>query len=64
MALIIASALAHVTYHVTYFRDLRIYIRALDSKEEVQAITYGVAIPEKYQSEVLKVLLTQTGGAS
>ena len=64
MALIIASALAHVTYHVTYFRDLRIYVRALDSKEEVQAITYGVAIPEKYQSEVLKVLSTQTGGAS
>lgn len=64
MALIIASALAHVTYHVTYFRDLRIYIRDLDSKEDVQAITYGVAIPEEYQSEVLKVLLTQTGGAS
>jgi len=53
MALISTAAYTWVMYHVTYFRDLRIYIRSLASKEEVEAITYGVLIPEEYQSEVL-----------
>ena len=60
MALIIASALAHVTYHVTYFRDLRIYIRALTDKEDIQSIQYGDPIPAEYQSEVLQTL-SQSG---
>ena len=47
----------YVLYHVTYFRDLRIYIRSLTDKEAVQAITYGTAIPEAYQSEPLKQML-------
>ena len=46
-----------VTYHVTYFRDLRIYIRSLQTKEEVEEIEYGVDIPIEYQSEVLQSLL-------
>lgn len=54
MAIITTKALQFVTYHVTYFRDLRIYIRALQAKEEVEAVCYGMHIPEEYQSEVLK----------
>lgn len=57
MALITQAALQYTTYHVTYFRDLRIYIRSLTEKEEVEAIYYGVAIPEEYQSEPLKNML-------
>lgn len=53
MALITQKALEYVTYHVTYFRDLRIYIRSLETKDEVNAIYYGIDIPEQYQSEVL-----------
>ena len=48
-----------VTYHVTYFRDLRIYIRSLQTKEEVEEIEYGVDIPIEYQSEVLQSMLTE-----
>ena len=59
MKLIIASALAYVTYHVTYFRDLRIYIRSLDDKELIQKIQYGDSIPTENQSEVLQVMLVQ-----
>ena len=59
---ITAEATLFVTYHVTYFRDLRIYIRSLQTKEEVQTITYGTPIPEEYQSEVLKLMLAQNGG--
>ena len=54
MAIITSRALEFVTFHVTYFRDLRIYIRSLLSKEEVTAVTYGMLVPEEYQSDVLK----------
>ena len=54
MAIITSEALQFVTFHVTYFRDLRIYIRALEDKESVSNVFYGMSIPEEYQSDVLK----------
>ena len=57
MGLIITQAMAWVTWHVTYFRDLRIYIRSLESKEEVAGIVYGMELPEECQSEPLKVMI-------
>lgn len=59
MAIIAEKALQFITYHVTYFRDLRIFIRSLQTKEEVQNVTYGMEIPLEYQSEVLKDFLVQ-----
>ena len=59
MEIIAEKALQFITYHVTYFRDLRIYIRSLQTKEEVQNVTYGMEIPLEYQSEVLKDFLVQ-----
>ena len=59
MAIIAEKALQFITYHVTYFRDLRIYIRSLQTKEEIQNVTYGMEIPLEYQSEVLKDFLVQ-----
>lgn len=59
MAKITSYALSYATWHVTYFRDLRIYIRSLESKEEVEHVTYGMNIPESYQSEPLKAMLAQ-----
>lgn len=57
MAKITAMAMEYVTWHVTYFRDLRIYIRALTEIEEVEKVTYGMTIPEEYQSEPLKTMV-------
>lgn len=57
MALITAAAMACVTWHVTYFRDLRIYIRSLAAKEAVEAVTYGMDIPAEYRSEPLQAML-------
>ena len=48
-----------VTFEVTWFRDLRIYINSLQTKEEVESIEYNIIIPEEYQSEVLKDLLAK-----
>lgn len=59
MAKITATSMEFITWHITYFRDLRIYIRSLESKEEVGRITYGTGIPEAYQSEPLKAMLAQ-----
>lgn len=48
-----------VAYHVTYFRDLRIYIRSLQDKNTINAIQYGDNIPTEYQSEVLQSMLSE-----
>lgn len=61
MSLIATAAMQYVTFHVTYFRDLRIYINAMDNKESVEAVTYGIIIPEEYRSEVLKDLYAAMG---
>lgn len=58
MMRITTAAMEYVTFHVTYFRDLRIYIRSLETKEEVEAVTYGMEIPEEYRSQPLKDMLT------
>lgn len=42
------------TYHTTYFNSLKKYINSLRSVNTVSQITYGVEIPEKYQSDVWK----------
>lgn len=41
-------------YHITYFRDLRIYIRDMTSVEDVNNAYYGMQIPDEYKSQVLK----------
>lgn len=57
MRLITGMAMSYVTWHVTYFRDLRIYIRSLQSKSDVESVTYGMEIPEEYQSEPQKAMI-------
>lgn len=59
MKIITDMATIFVTFEVTWFRDLRIYINSLQTKEEVETIEYNIIIPEEYQSEVLKDLLAQ-----
>lgn len=59
MKLIISGSMAYVTWHVTYFRDLRIFVRSLQTKSLVEAVTYGMKIPEEYQSEPLKAMIAQ-----
>lgn len=58
---IISTATAFKTYHVSYFNALRVFIESLETIEAIKAITYGVSIPEEYQSEVLKALNMQMG---
>lgn len=57
MSRIVTAAFDYAIYHKTYFRDLRIYIRSLETKEAVEAVTYGMEIPEKYRSQPLADML-------
>lgn len=52
------------TYHITYFRDLRIYVNSLSDADDVNAIEYGSVIPDDYKSDVLKSIEAQMGLAS
>lgn len=55
-ALISNAAIPFVTYHVTYFRDLRRYVLSLETVEEIEAVYYGMPIPEEFQSDVLRTI--------
>lgn len=51
----IANAAAqYITYHTTYFNSLKAYINSLRSLNTISKVTYGMDIPEKYQSDVWK----------
>jgi len=51
---IIATLTTFKEYHITYFRDLRIYVYSLNTVEEVEAIEYGFELPAEFKSQVLK----------
>jgi len=53
---IISTATAFKNYHLAYYNSLKTYVNALETVEEISAITYGTPIPEEYKTDVLKVL--------
>ena len=63
MSTITSTAIQFVAYHVTYLRELLIYINSLESKEEVAAITYGSSISEELVSEPLKDMMVAMANA-
>lgn len=48
------AATQYITYHTTYFNSLKAYINSLRSLNTISRVTYGMDIPEKYQSDVWK----------
>lgn len=57
---IAAAATAWKLYQESYFNSLRGYIQAMDTVEEIDAVTYGMEIPAEYQTDVLKNLIGGT----
>lgn len=47
-----------ITFHQTYFNSLKMYILSLNDLTEITNINYGCEIPLEYQSDVLKVLMS------
>ena len=61
MALITEKAMEFVTWHITYFINLRLYINSMLDRESVESVYYGIYIPEEYQDDVMKDLYSKTG---
>lgn len=53
---------ATIEYHTTYFNSLKMYIGSLTDKNEIIDFKYGSEIPEGYQSDVLKLMLSVAEG--
>lgn len=53
---IIAQATTFKNYQIAYHNALKSYINALETIEDIAAITYGTPIPDEYKSDVLKIL--------
>lgn len=43
-------------YHTTYYNALKAYINSLSTIEELDAVEYGMEIPEEFKTDVLKAL--------
>lgn len=59
---VIHTATIFKTYHTTYYNSLKEFIESIQDRNEVSNIYYGVTIPNEYQSEILKELLSNSGG--
>lgn len=53
---IVNQATMFKTYHTTYYNALKAYINSLETIEEIGAITYGVELPEEFQTDVLRAI--------
>lgn len=60
--LIATAATSWKIYQESYFNSLRAYIRSMETMAELLTVTYGMSIPEAYQTDVLKGLLAQMEG--
>ncbi len=56
---IVTAATNYKIYHTTYYNALKNYINHLDTIEQIAAVTYGMELPEEYQTDVLKRLINE-----
>lgn len=56
---IYANEELNLTHHVTYNNQLRLWIKTLTTKEEVEAVTYGMDLTGEYL-ETYNAIMTQT----
>lgn len=57
MQIITSTAMAYVSYHTTYCNAVNMWIAGCESADDIQQIYYGAAVPEQYQSDVLKAYI-------
>ena len=56
MKQIVAAATQFKMYHTTYYNALKAYINSLDNIGDIAAVTYGMELPQEFQSDVLKAI--------
>lgn len=62
IAILAAAATAHVLYHQTFCNHVRAWVNRCTAAEEVEAITYGAALPDDLAAHMAAVLAA-AGGA-
>ena len=50
------AATAHITYHTTYCNLLRMYVQTLTDTETIDAVSYGMELPEEYAAIMAEIL--------
>lgn len=53
---IVQSATAHIMYHTTYFNCLKMQVRNMETKEEVENVVYGMELNEEYQQVLNSII--------
>lgn len=69
MGIILSVLSLHRKYNISYFRNLRRYLRSLNSTEDVQeklalvdVVWYGMELPEEFKSDTFKIIVNEMGG--
>lgn len=57
------AATAHKLYHTTYYNHLAAWVRRSETAQEVQAITYGLELPDDLTAN-MAAILRAVGGAA
>ena len=58
------KATAHKLEHTTYYNHLAAWVRRCETAEELEAITYGVPLPEDLEANMAAVLDATVGGTA
>ena len=56
------AATAHKLYHTTYYNHLAVWVRRTEVVEDLEAITYGAALPEDLEANMAAILAAAGGG--
>lgn len=56
---VINTATLFKKYHETYHNSLKAYVQSLTSVADLDKVTYGMDIPEEFQSEVYKEMINE-----
>ncbi|MDE6997169.1 MAG: hypothetical protein K2P04_04740 [Oscillospiraceae bacterium] len=57
------AATAHKLYHTTYYNHLAAWVRRVETVEELEAVTYGAALPEDLAANMSSILEAAGGTA-
>ena len=56
------TATAHKLEHTTYYNHLAAWVRRMEAAEDLEAITYGAALPEDLEANMAAILAAAGGG--
>ena len=62
IAIMAKAATAHVLYHQTYCNHVRAWVKRCETAADVEAITYGAALPDDLKAHMAEIIAAAGGG--